>query len=87
MVRGMFFRACFNTQAIYYFDLSWSVAASETLVLLRFSFGFSSFCIACGLSWCWNGVPISCGPAHMVFARIFYRAYPPVLAIYYFDVS
>ena len=62
-------------------------AASKTLVLLRFSFGFSRFRIACGLSWCWNGVPISCGPAHMVFARIVYRAYPPVLVLYYFDVT
>ena len=54
-----------NTHAIY----NW---ASETLSLLRFAFGFSCFRIACGLSSCWNGVPINCGPAHMVFARILF---------------
>ena len=49
------------------------VWSSEILVLLWFSFGFwcldmehIGVTIACGLSWCWNGVPINGVPTNMV---------------------
>ena len=87
MVRGMFFAYVQIRRRFTILTRVGVWGASETLILLRFSFGFWCFSIARGLSWCWNGVPINCGPVHMAFARIFYRAYPPVLVIYHFDVG